>query len=205
MIASNLISGAGDPFSASSVETEGVTSLSLKGFCIDDTQRTFETEWFSSHAIAARCPESPQTSECIFVYVDVLGRLAGWASPRAPQGFRLDLNISESDRKKLEELIALIKSRAAAGLPLGREHERIVPAHREVAVADLAGGSRSGRLVDVSRSGAAVEVEGKFEVGDKVRIGERTQATVVRFIDNGVAVRFHSLIPFEEFTERVEL
>jgi len=205
MLASNLISDAGASFSASSLEPEGVVSLSLKGFCIDDTQRTFETEWFSSHAIAARCPEPPQTCECIFVYVDVLGRLAGWASPRAPEGFRLDLNISESDRKKLQELIALIKSRAAAGLPLGRHHERIVPVHREVVVADLAGGSRSGRVVNLSRSGAAVEVEGKFEVGDMVRIGERTEATVVRFFDKGVAVGFHNLIPLEEFTERIEL
>ena len=205
MIASQLMSGAGASFSASSPGTEGVVSLSLKGFCIDDTQRTFETEWFSSHAVAVRCPEAPQTCQCILVYVDVLGRLAGWVSARTPQGFRLDLNLSESDRKKLQELIAVIKSRAAAGLPLGRQHERIVPVHREVVVVDLAGGSRPGRLVDVSRSGAAVEVEGKFEVGDMVRIGERTQAIVVRFIEKGVAVRFHNLIPFEEFTESVQL
>ena len=199
------MSGAGASFSASSHETEGVVSLSLKGFCIDDTQRTFETEWFSSHAIGVRCLEAPQTCQCIPVYVDVLGRLAGWVSARTPRGFRLDLNISESDRKKLQELIALIESRAAAGLPLGRQHERIVPDHREVVVVDLAGASRSGRLVDVSRSGAAVEVAGKFEVGDRVRLGERTQATVVRFIERGVAVRFHNLIPFEEFTEGVRL
>ena len=57
----------------------------------------------------------------------------------------------------------------------------------------------------MSRSGAAVKVDGAFEVGDMVRIGERTHGSVVRLLENGIAVEFFNLIPFEEFTERVEL
>ena len=53
--------------------------------------------------------------------------------------------------------------------------------------------------------GVAVEVEGAFEVGDDVRIGERTDARVVRRIDGGVAVQFFATIPFEDFTTRFRL
>ena len=198
----NLVPEAGVSFTASSLAPEGLVYCTLSGVCIGDKQRTFETEWFNSHRIAVRCPEPPRIGERIVAFVDVLGRLEGRVSARMPQGFRLDLNMSESDRTTFQELIALLKSRVAAGLPRGRRHERVVPVRRKVIVVDSAGGSCSGRLIDVSRSGAAVKVDGKFEVGDMVRLGERTHGKVVRLIEKGIAVQFLNPIPFEEFAER---
>ena len=204
MLASNPM-GAGAKFTAPSLELEGFVICSLPAVCVGEERLAFETEWITSDCVAARCPEPPRIGQRIVAYVDILGRLEGQVSAHTPQGFRLDITMSESDRSKFEKLVALMKSRAAASLPLGRRHERIVPLQCAVIVVDSAGASRFGRFVDVSRSGAAVKVDGAFAVGDMVRIGERTHGSVVRLLENGIAVEFFNLIPFEEFTECVDL
>ncbi len=205
MFASNIVSARDASFRASSLELDGFASCALPGICLDGKQRTFETEWFTSDVVAIQCPNPPRKGARMRVFVEVLGRLEGKVTVRTPLGFRLALAMNEGERAKFRRLIGAMKFRAAAGLPLGRRHERIVPLQRKVIVADRRGGFCSGRIIEVSRSGAAVKVEGAFEGGEDVRIGERTDATVVRLIEGGVAVQFRSLIPFEEFTKRVRL
>jgi hypothetical protein len=192
-------------FTAASIDLDGFANCVLPGICLEGRKCAFETEWFTSDAIAARCANPPGKGERLRVYVEILGPLEGKVIARTASGFRLALVMSERDRAKFKGLIGAIKERAAAGLPLGRRHERIVPVHRQVSVVDANGGLCSGRIVDLSRSGASVKVEGVFEVGDSVRIGERTEATVVRPIEGGMAVQFISFIPFEEFTKHVRL
>ncbi len=56
----------------------------------------------------------------------------------------------------------------------------------------------------MSRSGVALRVEG-LQIGDVIRIGERTRGEVVRLIEGGVGVQFLRIIPIEAFNERVRL
>lgn len=164
----------------------------------------FETEDFDAYEIGVRCAFRPAVGEHVVVYVDCLGIANGEVVGRTDRGFRLSIDMRDEKRASLGDLIKIMQARLSAGQPIGRRHERIVPASRRVDVVDFAGLTRRAEIVDVSRSGVALRVEG-LHIGDVIRIGERTRGEVVRLIDGGVGVQFQRIIPLEAFDERVRL
>ncbi len=164
----------------------------------------FETEDFDAYEIGARSASRPAIGERVVVYVDCLGAVNGEVVGHTDRGFRLSIEISDTKRATLRKLIAIMQARLAAGQPIGRRHERIVPISSRVDVVDFEGLTHPAEIIDVSRSGVALSVEG-LQIGDVICIGERTQGQVVRLIEGGVGVQFQRVIPIEEFDERVRL
>jgi hypothetical protein len=60
------------------------------------------------------------------------------------------------------------------------------------------------RLVDVSRSGAAVSMENPLAIGTSVMLG-RTAGKVIRHFPGGVAVEFTLPISPDRFDENIKL
>jgi hypothetical protein len=164
----------------------------------------FETEDFDAYEIGVCCASRPAIGEPVVVYIDCLGVVNGEVVGHTDRGFRLSVEMRDTKRASLGELLSIMQARLAAGRPIGRRHERIVPASCRVDVIDFAGLVRPAEIIDVSRSGVALRVEG-LQIGDVVRIGERTRGEVVRLVDGGVGVQFERIIPFEEFDEHVRL
>lgn len=75
-----------------------------------------------------------------------------------------------------------------------RMHPRIVPLQTDLRVALDDGSVLSGRLVDVSASGAAVRLDVPIAAGARIRLGS-TEAVVIRTYDNGIGASF--LTPFD--------
>lgn len=164
----------------------------------------FETEYFDAYEIGARSSYRPATGERVIVYIDCLGRVDGEIVSHTDRGFRLSIEMLDTKRTALMELVKIMKARIAAGQPIGRRHDRIVPVSCKVDITDFSGLTRPAEIIDVSRSGVALRVQG-LQIGDVIRIGERTCGGVVRLIDGGVGVQFKRIIPMEEFNEHVRL
>jgi hypothetical protein len=89
-------------------------------------------------------------------------------------------------------------------MPEDRRHERIEPRNRSTTLTLPGGRQHLARIVDVSRSGAALTVDASAPIGAPVVVGSRP-AQVVRAFNGGLAVEFNRLIPEDMFDENVRL
>lgn len=94
--------------------------------------------------------------------------------------------------------------RGAAGEGNQREHDRIVPFVADVTVRIASGEGMPGTLLDLSATGAALRLPARPEVGDPIVVGRR-RATVVRHLDDGIAVRFVLPLPPQDVTPEIIL
>ncbi len=143
----------------------------------------------SPGGMALIAPVSGKAGERVVAYIDHLGRLEGTIVRVYPNGFAMSIAATQRKRDKLAAQLTWLANRHILNLPEDRRHDRIVPRDpRTVMVLDN-GTSIPCRIMDMSLSGAAVATENKPEVGALVMLG-KTQARVVRHIDDGVAVEF---------------
>lgn len=153
--------------------------------------------------LATRAPA--EAGETVVCYLDNVGLVRGTVAACKPGGFLLALDVSDARRARIVARIDWHAARAREAVEQ-RTAPRIVPVHRAVEVRlgeDLA---VSGTVRDLSLSGAAIALDGRARpfVGSIVRVGKR-YATVVRLIEDGIAVQFK--LPFirETFNEHVVL
>jgi c-di-GMP-binding flagellar brake protein YcgR len=141
--------------------------------------------------------------ERIVVYLEHLGRIEGQIVRHTELGVALAIGATIRKRDKLASQLTWLANRQALGLPEDRRHERIVPRHTAIRVA-VAGRELTGRLVDVSLSGAALTLAEQPAIGAAVTVG-RTPARVVRHFESGIAVEFARPLSPERFDEAVIL
>jgi hypothetical protein len=99
---------------------------------------------------------------------------------------------SERKREKLAAQLTWLANRHELDLPEDRRHERIAP-RNPLSTLRLDGGQEYRcRIIDLSLSGAAVEVGIKPELGTAVTLGTM-RGRVVRHFDDGVAIEFAML------------
>ena len=137
-------------------------------------------------------PVSGNVGERIIAYLDHLGRVEGTISSIIDGGFEIDLNSTSRKRDKLAAQLTWLANKDTLDLPEDRRHERMVPDSRH-SVMILSDGRRYGcKIIDISLSGAAVELDVRPAAGTAVSIG-RMSATVTRHFENGVGVEFNSV------------
>ena len=95
-------------------------------------------------------------------------------------------------------------NRQALGLPEDRRHERIAPHYSRTTLKTSDGREYAAKLIDISISGAAMNVEASPPIGAPVTVGQ-TPAQVVRHFVGGIAVEFTRLLSQETFGEDTKL
>jgi hypothetical protein len=157
-----------------------------------------------SLVIEAEC--KPRTGERIIGYFFSIGRVEGHVVRLTDTGFVLDMATTVLKRDKLASQLTWLANRDILNLPEDRRHDRVVPRNPRIEVTNLASAAQpiSGHLIDVSRSGAAVSIRGRFEHGDEIMLGT-TPARVVRAFDGGIAVEFHGPMPDAMFDVDMQL
>lgn len=124
----------------------------------------------------------------IVLYIDDIGRVEGVVARHHPYGFAVHLATTQTRRDKIaERLIFHANSHRLRADDL-RAHERTETDHRTRCVLPD-GSALNCRVLDLSLTGAAIEITPAPEIGTEIVIG-RMQGRVVRLIENGVAVRF---------------
>ena len=148
-----------------------------------------------------------EVGEKIIGYFYTIGRIEGKIVRLTENGFVIEIVTTVPKRDKLASQFTWLANRSILNLPEDRLHDRIVPRNPGVTVRNLSSPQAiilHGHLIDVSRSGAGVSVQGEFKKGDELMLGS-TPAKVVRAFDGGIAVEFYSSVPDGMFDESIRL
>lgn len=143
----------------------------------------------SPGSAAMMTPHMGRIGERVIAYVDHVGRLEGVILRHFDGGFAMSISATERKRDKLAAKLTWLANRHELNLPEDRRHERIVPRQREAVVRLEDGRSYRTRIIDLSLSGAAIELDVRPAIGTVLWIGNM-RGRVVRHFEEGVAVEF---------------
>jgi len=154
--------------------------------CIVDSMSPFDAVISSS--------SRPETGERIVSYVDYIGRIEGKVTETGIRSFTISLNATDRKRDKLSAQLTWLANKHELGLPEDRRHERVSPSN-PVSEIRLDDGRRYPcRIIDLSVSGAAVEIDVRPAFGTMVLLGNM-RGRVVRHFQEGIAMEFMTLQP----------
>jgi hypothetical protein len=146
------------------------------------------------------CQGRPRANERVVAYIDHLGRVEGNVLTLDTRGFAMSINATDRKREKLAAQLTWLANKHELGLPEDRRHDRLTP-RTTVSELSLEDGTRySCRIMDLSLSGAAVDVEVRPALGTPIRLGNM-RGRVVRHFSEGVALEFLSIQSRETLRE----
>ena len=134
-------------------------------------------------------PITARIGERIIAYVDHLGRLEGKVLRHLDGGFAMSVNATELKRDKISAKLTWLANRHELNLPEDRRHERAAPTRRDAVVKMEDGRVYSTRIIDLSLSGAAIELDVRPALGTVLWLGNM-RGRVVRHFQEGVALEF---------------
>lgn len=140
---------------------------------------------------AVVAPVAGVVGEKVIAYLDHLGRVEGTIIEAIDGGFEMDLSASSRKRDKMAAQLTWLANKDVLNLPEDRRHERVVPDNRHSTVVLDDGRRYNCKIIDISLSGAAIELAVRPAMGTPVTLG-RMRARVVRHFQDGVAVEFAS-------------
>jgi hypothetical protein len=158
----------------------------------------------SPGGIAFEAEASGEIGERIIAYLNQIGRVEGTVARHFYGGFAIQMKLPPLKREKLADQLTWLANRQVLGLPEDRRHERIEPRIRNTSLTLPGGREHLVRIIDVSRSGAAIAVDSTPPIGAPVTLGSRP-AQIVRHFNGGLAVEFNRVIPAEMFDENIRL
>jgi hypothetical protein len=136
-------------------------------------------------------PVTGGVGEKVIAYLDHIGRTEGTITDSIDGGFVMDVSASPRKRDKMAAQLTWLANKDVLNLPEDRRHERVVPDIRHSSVVLDDGRRYNCKIIDISLSGAAVELSVRPAMGTPVTLG-RMRARVVRHFADGVAVEFAS-------------
>ena len=163
-----------------------------------------QTVDMSPGGVLFTAPVKGAVGDRVIAYLEQIGRIEGEIARHAPDGFAMTVAATVRKRDKLAAQLTWLANRDVLGLPEDRRHERIVPRQLTTIMRLQNGRELAVRLVDVSRSGAAIGMENPLAIGTGVVLG-RTAGRVIRHFHGGVAVEFTLPISPDRFDENIKL
>lgn len=133
----------------------------------------------------------PQIGDLVIIYFDHLGRIEGTAIRHFKGGFAITIHGTERKREKLATRIEWMKEHLGdpdTGHEL-RRHNRIEPRNNNSEIKLEDGRTYPIKIIDISLSGAALEVDVRPALGEMVWLAGM-QGKVVRHFAEGIAMEF---------------
>ena len=112
----------------------------------------------------------------------------------------MSINATGRKREKLAAQLTWIANKHELGLPEDRRHDRLTPRVTRTELKLEDGRRYPCRLMDLSLSGAAVDIDIRPPIGTAVQLGSM-RGRVVRHFVEGVAIEFLTLQSREALTE----
>lgn len=134
-------------------------------------------------------PRAGEVGETVIAYMDHVGRLEGKVLRLFHGGFAMSVNATSQKRDKLAAKITWIANRHELNLPEDRRHERVIPSTKLAEIKLEDGRHYSVRIIDLSMSGAAIEIDVRPAIGTLIWLGNM-RGRIVRHFDEGVAIEF---------------
>lgn len=169
---------------------EGI-EVNLDGRLMLPSEEEFECSVPSMTADHANfvCPVRPHGGTRVIAYLAHIGRIEGVVSSLTADGFTMTLNATERKKEKLTAQLEWIAKRQALGLPEGRRHDRLTPRKTTAELMLSDGHIVTCKIIDLSLSGAAIEIDPRPTMGSQVRLGNM-RGKIVRHFVEGVAIEF---------------
>lgn len=169
----------------------------------DRTEHKCQVTNMSPGSVSLTTAASGSMGEKVIAYVDHIGRLEGTITRLHPDGFALELNTSQRKRTKLAAQLTWLANKHELDLPEDRRHERVVP-RNPVGVVTLDDGRQYRcRIIDLSLSGAAIELNVRPAIGTQITLGNM-RGQVVRHFEEGVAIEFAFVQRREALTQYLD-
>jgi hypothetical protein len=150
----------------------------------------------SAADVAFQCTAFPPLGERIVAYVDHIGRLECTVARHVDHGFVCKLHVTERKREKLAAQLTWLSNKHKFNLPEDRRHERLAPRNIRSEISLDDGRAYPCRILDLSMSGAAIEIDVRPALGTQVRLGNM-RGRVVRHFQEGVAIEFANVLSKE--------
>lgn len=138
------------------------------------------------------CAARPRPGDRIIAYIDHIGRIEGSVVKTTDDGFVITTVATERKREKLAAQLTWLANKHELGLPEDRRHDRLTPRRARTELSMDDGQTLSCRIIDLSLSGAAIEVDVRPAIGTPVRLSN-IRGRVVRHFLEGVAIEFSTL------------
>ena len=150
--------------------------------------------------VSFACVGRPLVGERVIAYLDHIGRLEGIVISLSSTGFVMSINATDRKREKLAAQLTWIANKHELGLPEDRRHDRLAPRNTRSEITLDDGRRYACRIMDLSLSGAAIDIDIRPALGTPVRLGNM-RGRVVRHFMEGVAIEFNSVQSRETLTE----
>ena len=134
----------------------------------------------------------PQVGERVIAYVDHIGRIEGHAWRVEDDGFGMTVDATHRKRDKIAAQLTWFANRDELSLAEDRRHERIRPRDTNNFLTLPDGRRYPCTVIDVSVSGAAIQIDVRPSRGTEVTLG-RMKGRVARHFDGGCAIEFAQL------------
>ena len=155
----------------------------------DRTEHPCQVIDMSPGNVAFRANRVGEPGEKVIAYIDHIGRVEGVVTRIIPEGFAMTVIASDRKKDKLAAQLTWLANKHELDLPEDRRHERVAP-RNPMSVLQLTDGRQyQCRIIDLSLSGAAIEIDVKPALGVQVMLGTM-RGQVVRHFDEGVAIEF---------------
>jgi c-di-GMP-binding flagellar brake protein YcgR len=188
-----VIRATGIDQSPSKVERRNFQRVRVKiygRFMLEDrTEHSCQVLDMSPGNVALRADKVGQPGEKVIAYIDHIGRVEGVITRTLEDGFAMTIIASDRKKDKLAAQLTWLANKHELDLPEDRRHERIAPRNPLSTLQLTDGRQYQCRIIDLSLSGAAVEIDVKPALGVQVILGTM-RGQVVRHFDDGVAVEF---------------
>ena len=136
----------------------------------------------------------PLVGERVVAYVDHVGRIEGHAWRIEEGGFGMTVDASQRKRDKIAAQLTWFANRDELSLPEDRRHRRERPKDERTTLKLPDGRSYPCTIIDLSVSGAAVQIDVRPARGTLVVLGTM-RGTVARHFDGGCAIEFAKVLP----------
>lgn len=139
--------------------------------------------------VAFRADRQGAPGEKVIAYLDHIGRVEGVVTRTLDDGFAMTVIASDRKKDKLAAQLTWLANRHELDLPEDRRHERVTPRNPMSTLQLSDGRQYQCRIIDLSLSGAAVEIDVRPALGVQVALGTM-RGQVVRHFEDGVAIEF---------------
>ncbi len=138
---------------------------------------------------ALLAPAPGEVGERIVAYIDHIGRIEGSLVRNFDGGFAIKIHASDYKREKIANQLTWLANRETLKLAEDRRHQRIVPRKTQMTITLQDGSEQNCKILDVSLSGASLEINPKPEMGSTIVVG-KMRGRVVRYHDRGIGIEF---------------
>ena len=155
----------------------------------------------SPGGVSLNTPVAGRKGDRVVAYLDHIGRIEGELVRLFQGGFAMTIHAGERKREKLANQLTWLANRSALGLPEDRRFERVTPENKFTQVTLGDGRTFPCRILDMSRSGAAVRSTIVPNVGSPVTLGN-SRGLVVRAFQDGFAMEFSKALTEDEIRQQ---